>query len=406
MLDWNNLYASRMSRVVASDIREKMKLLGARQIIQLGGGLPDPAIFPYDRIAEATTAILSDKARAKTALQYASSEGHMPLREWLVGYMKSLGVECGVENILITNGSQQGLDFVGKLLLSPGDVAMVEMPSFIGALRAFDVYEPRYVGLPNDSAEWDAAKLEPAKFCYVGTDFRNPTGTAMTLEERHKLLDVMEALGTPILEDGCYEKLRYDGEDIPSLLALSVQRNGGIENSGVIYTSTFSKTIAPSMRVGWTVGPAAVIRKLTLIKQGADLATSALNQMILVDVVGQHLDEAVQTARTMYRARRDSMLRAMDEYFPDGMTWTRPEGGLYVWIELPEGVDGDEFAMRALTDKNVSVISGTSFYPQNAMRNTLRLSFSLATEEDAREGIRRLGELAREMTGQRVSEPA
>ena len=398
MIDWDKLYASRMSRVVASDIRERMKLLAAREIIQLGGGLPDPAIFPYAAIADAANAILSDPARAKTALQYAPSEGHLPLREWLVGYMASIGVECGLDNILITNGSQQGLDFAAKLLIGAGDPVMVEMPSFIGALRAFDVYEPRYLGLPADSSQWTNA-LEAAKLVYVGPDFRNPTGTAMTLAERHRLLDVMEANGTPILEDGCYEKLRYDGEDLPSVLALSVERNGGIENSGVIYTSTFSKTIAPSMRVGWTVGPAPVVRKLTLLKQASDLATSALNQMILVDVASKHLDAEVGRAREVYRSRRDSMMASLREFMPENVSWSEPEGGLYVWMTLPQTIDGVEFSMRALMEKSVSAIAGAAFYPLEPVRNTIRLSFSLATEADAREGVRRLGELVREMAG-------
>ena len=311
MIDWTTLYARRMSRVIASDIREAMKVLANRDIVQLGGGLPDPAIFPYLAVANATAAIWADPARAAVALQYASSEGHLPLREWLVEYMASIGVTCGVENILITNGSQQGLDFAARLLIGPNDPLMVEMPTFIGALRAFDIYEPVYRGLPADASKWDASTVEPAKLVYVGPDFRNPTGTAMTLDERYRLLDVMAALRTPILEDGCYEKLPYDGSDLPSLLAISVERADGIEDSGVFYTSTFSKTIAPSMRVGWMVGPKEVIRKLTLIKQGADLATSAFAQMLLLDVASKHLTGEVLRVRQAYRTRRDSMLEAL-----------------------------------------------------------------------------------------------
>ncbi|MDO9490117.1 MAG: PLP-dependent aminotransferase family protein [Sphingomonadaceae bacterium] len=387
-MDWNGLYASRMSRVVASDIRERMKLLAQKDIIHLGGGLPDPAIFPYRAFADASAAILADPVRARTALQYAASEGHAPLREWLVGYMASIGVPCGIDNILILNGSQQGFDFVGKLLISPGDRVMVEMPSFIGALRAFDVYEPTYVALPEPGEPWPA---QAAKFAYVGPDFRNPTGTCLTREERLELLDKAAALDMPIMEDGCYEKLRYEGAFIPSVLALDVERSGGIDASRVLYTGTLSKTIAPSLRVGWICGPAPVIRKLTLIKQASDLATSALNQMIALDVVKEHLDAAVAKACEVYSERCASMLDALAEFMPDGVAWTRPEGGLYIWMTLPPQIDGDELARRAIADHNVSTISGSAFYPVDPQRNTLRLSFSMIPSDSAREGIRRLG---------------
>lgn len=402
MLDWNELYASRMGNVVASDIRERMKLLSAGNIIHLGGGLPDPDIFPYDALAAASARIWNDRARARTALQYAPSEGHGPLREWIAAYLSHNGAPCSIDNVMIVNGSQQGLDFVGKLLLSPGDRAMVEIPSFIGALRAFDAYQPNYVGLPQDSGEWRADRLGGAKFCYVGPDFRNPTGTTMTRLERDRLLDLSDATGMPIVEDGCYDRLRYDGEHIPSLFALGIERYGDVERSPVIQTGTFSKTIAPSLRVGWLAGPTAVIRKCVLIKQASDLATSALNQMLLLDVAETHLDAATKVACDLYRERRDSMLAALAENMPDGFSWTRPEGGLYIWVELPEHIDGNAFAQRALAEHSVSTISGAAFYPASssdtlAKRNTLRLSFSMIAADRAREGIVRIGQLAREM---------
>ena len=402
MVDWDALYASRMGGVRASDIRERMKLLNAQQIIHLGGGLPDPDIFPYEALADASQRIWQDKSRARVALQYAPSEGYGPLRQWIAAYLSREGAPCDADNILITNGSQQGLDFAGKLLLSQGDLAMVEIPSFIGALRAFDVYEPRYVGLPLDSAAWHAENLGGAKLCYVGPDFRNPTGTTMTRQEREKLLDLSDATGMPILEDSCYDRLRYGGDPIPSLLALGIERHGDIERSPVIQLGTFSKTIAPSLRVGWMAGPAAVIRKCVLIKQASDLATSALNQMLLLDVIETHLDSATETACRLYRDRRDAMLAALTEHMPSGFSWVRPEGGLYIWIDLPEHVDGTAFATRALAEYSVSIISGAAFYPTGdditAKRNTVRLSFSMIAADQAREGIARLGKLARDMT--------
>lgn len=405
MTDWTTLYATRMKQVVASDIRERMKLLDAKQIIHLGGGLPDPAIFPYGALAAASQAIWADPVRARTAMQYAPSEGHGPLRTWIAAHMTARGTPCTVDNVMITNGSQQALDFIARLLLSPGDTAMVEIPSFIGALRAFDAYEPRYVGLPVDMAEWDAARLNGAKFCYVGPDFRNPTGTTMSRVEREKLLDLAEGTGMAVVEDGCYEALRYDGQAVPSLLSLAIERQGDIEQVPVLHTGTFSKTIAPSLRIGWIAGPAAVIRKLVLIKQAADLATSALNQMLLLDVVQTHLDNAVAAGCAAYRERRDSMLAALEEAMPAGVTWTHPEGGLYIWVELPEHMDATLFAQRALAEHSVSIIGGAAFFPAGAEKlpgrtNSLRLSFSMIGAEPAREGVRRLGLLAHEMVAE------
>lgn len=402
MTDWNALYADRMRGVVASDIRERMKLLDAQQIIHLGGGLPDPEIFPYDALAEASSSIWADRALARTALQYAPSEGYAPLRAWIAAHLAQGGTPCGIDNILITNGSQQGLDFVAKLLLSPGDRAMVEIPSFIGALRAFDAYQPTYIGLPEHAEDWDAGALGGAKFCYVGPDFRNPTGTTMSLAEREALLDLAEATGMAVVEDACYEQLRYDGDPIPSLLVLAVRRHEDIEKAPVLQTGTFSKTIAPSLRIGWIAGPAEAIRKLVLIKQASDLATSALNQMLLLAVVKTHLDRSVETACTVYRERRDSMLRALEEAMPAGVRWTHPEGGLYVWGELPEGVDATLFAQRALAEHSVSIIAGAAFYPAGAAnvtvrRNTFRLSFSMIDSALARTGVERLGTLAQDL---------
>jgi len=385
-----------MGKVVASDIRERMKLLANRQIIQLGGGLPDASLYPAAEIAEACARILGDPASAATALNYAPSEGHPPLRAWLADYMTGIGAPCGVDNIMITNGSQQGLDFVGRLLLSPGDTVAVEMPSFIGALRAFDAYEARYVALPG---EVDAALPTGAKFGYLGSDFRNPTGTSLSLAEREALIDKAAAIGLPLLEDGCYEKLRFEGAAVASVFALAVQKAGDVEACGVLHTGTLSKTLAPSLRVGWVAGPSAVIRKLVLIKQAADLATSALNQMIALEVAARCLDRQAALGRDLYRRRRDAMLEALGAFMPPGVAWTRPEGGLYIWLTLPEGIDGAEVSEQALMEDAVSVISGAAFYPVDPVRNTVRLSYSLASEEAAREGIRRLGARLSAMIG-------
>ena len=399
-MDWTALYASRMGKVVASDIRERMKLLADRQIVQLGGGLPDASLYPAAEIAAACARILGDPASAATALNYAPSEGHPPLRAWLADYMTGIGAACGADNIMVTNGSQQGLDFVGRLLLSPGDTVAVEMPSFIGALRAFDAYEVRYAALPG---EVGAELPTGAKFGYLASDFRNPTGSSLTLAEREALIDKAALIGLPLLEDGCYEKLRFEGEPIASVFALAVQKAGDVEACGMLYTGSLSKTLAPSLRIGWVAGPAAVIRKLVLVKQAADLATSALNQMIALEVAKACLERQAALARDLYRRRRDAMLDALDAYMPPGVSWTRPQGGLYIWLTLPSGLDGAKVSERALLETDVSVISGAAFYPVDPVRNTLRLSYSLASEAAAREGIRRLGALLGEMTGAPVS---
>ena len=397
MIDWQGHYAARMGRVVASDIRERMKLLGQPGIVHLGGGLPEPAILPREAIAAATAKVLGDPSSARIALPYASSEGHAPLKEWIAAYMAKLGAPCGPQNILVTNGSQQALDFISRLLVDKGDRVTVERPTFIGALRAFDGYEASYANLPEQLEDPGAvrAALKGAKFAYLGPEFRNPTGTCLNLAERHMLLEAAAAEGTPLVEDGCYETLRFEGANLPALLALELQRTGGIEKSNVLYTGTFSKTLAPSLRTGWIVGPEEVIRKLVLIKQAADLATSALLQMVALEVASTRFDECIARALPVYRARRDAMLGGLARYMPAGVEWTKPEGGFYLWMTLPDEIDGGALASRALAEEKLSVIAGAAFSPVDAKRNTIRLSYSMANEEQCGEGARRLGEVLR-----------
>lgn len=386
--------AARMATLGGSEIRERMKRLGERELIHLGGGLPDPMLFPAGRFAEAAATILSDPAQARIALSYAPSEGHGPLREWIAARMTARGAPCRAANILVTTGSQQGLDLVAKLVLSAGDTVMLELPSFIGALRAFDIQQVRYAGIPAGDRLPDPAP----RLAYAGPDFRNPTGTCLSLAERDHLLDLADAGAMPVLEDGCYEDLRYEGPPLPSLLALDIRRQGGIERSRVIHAGTFSKLLAPALRVGWIAAAEPVITRLTLLKQAADLASGTLDQMIAL-ALAQDLDRLTQPLRAAYRDRRDAMLAALAEHMPEGVTWSRPEGGLYVWLTFPETIDGSAFAERALAEQSVATISGGAFYPIEPRRNTLRLSFSLASTDGAREGVRRLGRLAHAMVG-------
>ena len=395
MTDWPALYASRAARIVTSDVREQARLMGQADIISFGGGIPDPAVFPVTAVAEASQRILADPASARTALQYSESSGHRPLRDWLAGYMGRLGVPCTADNILITSGSQQGVDLIGRLFLSPGDRVLIEAPSYIGALRAFDACEAAY-GAIGELADTAAP---PAKFAYLMPDFQNPMGACLGLDERLALLDQAAAKGVPLVEDSAYERLRYEGEPVPSLLALDAARSGGIENSGVIYTSTFSKLIVPSLRVGWVAGPTAVIHKLMLLKQASDLHTSTFNQMLILDLADRVLDSQIALIRDLYRRRRDATLAALEAHMPAGVAWTRPQGGMYLWVTLPIGIDGAEFARRALLEEKVAVVAGKSFHAFDPQDNTIRLAFPQTPEDRAGEGISRLADLLRRMIG-------
>lgn len=388
--NWTPRYATRIGGMVPSDIRELAKAMRQPDVISFGGGIPEPTLFPHEVVAESFQRILTDPQTARIALQYSESGGYMPLREYLAGYMGSRGVPCAPENILITSGSQQGLDFVGRLFLSPGDTVLVEMPTYIGALRAFDACEAKYDALP--SAIYP--KPAKAKFGYLMPDFQNPRGTCMTLAEREDLLDRAAALDLPLLEDSAYESLRYEGTPLPPLIALEAKRAGGIDKGRVLYTGTFSKTIVPSLRVGWLVAPTDVIAKLILIKQAADLHTSTLNQMVMMDLAQRMLNEEHLTRiRTLYKRRRDATFAALEKHMPKGVTWTKPEGGLYIWVTLPEGVDGTAFAAQALKENRVASVSGKSCFATKVVPNTIRLSFSLIPENKAEEGIRRLADM-------------
>ncbi len=395
MIDWSTLYASRVSRIQSSDVREQARLMGQADIISFGGGIPDPAVFPHEEAAEAAYRILKDPATARIALQYSESGGYRPLREWLVGYLSTLGVTCTVDNILITSGSQQGLDLIGRLLLSPGDRALVEAPTYIGALRAFDACEASYGTI----AELADPTAPPAKFGYLMPDFQNPMGTCLTRAERLALLDQAAARGIPLVEDSAYEKLRYEGEPVPSLLALDSEREGGIDNSRVLYTSTFSKVIVPSLRVGFVVGAAPAIHKLVLLKQACDLHTSTFNQMLMLDLVDRILERQIAVVNDLYRRRLGATLAALEAHMPASVTWTKPQGGMYLWVELPRGIDGGEFARRALAEERVAVVSGKSFYPADPQPNTIRLAYAQTREDRAGEGIERLARLLGRMIG-------
>lgn len=400
-MQWTDVLATRSTRMKASEIRELLKLLDQPDIISFAGGIPDPALFPADAFAAAFATAMSGSTAA-TALQYSVSEGYRPLRDWIAGRMADLGIPCDAENILITSGSQQGLDYLGKLMISPGDTVMVTWPTYLGALGAFNAYEPRYVRLdPMANTSPEAVKAEAAaagstvKFAYLTADFSNPTGETIPVAARHALLDQAEALGIAIVEDAAYQSLRFDGTPVPPILALEIERTGSIEAARTIYCGSFSKTLAPGLRVGWICAAKEVITRLVLLKQAADLHSSTLSQIATEIVAREMFDDHVAKLKATYSGRRDRMLAALEREMPAGVRWTRPEGGMFIWLTLPEGMDGADLLAKSLASERVAFVPGGAFHADGSNRNTLRLSYSCASDAQIDEGIARLGRLLR-----------
>lgn len=397
---WEPAYARRAARMGASEIRELLKLLDEPGIISFAGGIPDPALFPHVAARDATSAIMGDPVLAKLALQYSVSEGYLPLRRWVAEHMHSLGAPCDADNIVITSGSQQGLDFLARLLLSPGDTALVAWPTYLGALQAFGAYEPRYDRLALDHtnmtspayAEAAAAATDGGrvKCAYVVPDFANPTGETMTLVARERLLSLACELDIAVIEDAAYAALRYDGDPIPPVMALDAARLGHVDGARTIYCGTFSKTITPGLRVGWICAARSVINRLVLVKQASDLNSPLLNQMVMHRLAETTYRTQVLSSRERYRARRDHMVAALARHMPDGVSWTRPDGGLFVWLTLPEGSDGAKLLDRSIKQAKVAFVPGSAFFADGSGANTIRLSFSLATDRDIEVGVERL----------------
>ncbi|HEX6906420.1 MAG TPA: PLP-dependent aminotransferase family protein [Terriglobales bacterium] len=394
---WAHRFAQRTKAVKSSTIRELLKLTQRPEVISFAGGLPAPDIFPVERFQNACHRVL--EAKGAMALQYSASEGYTPLREYLAQKMARYGIIAGVDNVLITSGSQQALDLIGKLLINPGDRVLVEAPTYLGALQAFNVYGAEYVTVPIDqdglrTEHLDEALRSGPKFMYILPNFQNPGGVTLCEPRRHELVLLADKYGIPIIEDDPYGQLRFEGEHLPPLLVLdrdNLRRDDG-KLGNVIYLSTFSKTLAPGIRLGWIVAPPDVITKLVQLKQGADLHSSTFDQMVAYEVVHDgFLDEHVKKIRAVYRERRDVMLAALEEYFPPEVTWTHPHGGLFLWVTLPEGMDMQHLFQAAVRE-NVAFVPGDCFYPGGDEGNRhMRLNFSHSTPQQIREGIRRLG---------------
>ena len=393
---WAERYAQRTQRMRSSAVRELLKLTELPDVISFAGGLPAPETFPVVRFAEAFNKVMAD--HGARALQYGTTEGYTPLREMIARHSTRYGINIELDNVLITSGSQQALDLIGKVFINPGDHILVERPTYLGALQAWNAYQAEYVAADIDEDGYVTASLDARirtgpKFIYALPNFQNPSGVTMSEARRQALIELADHYGVPILEDDPYGQLRYEGEHVPPIVHLDSQfrsTNGARYSGNVIYLSTFSKTLSPGIRLGWIVAPVEVIQKLVQAKQGTDLHTSTINQLVAYEVAsGGFLDHHVKAIRAIYRERRDTMLAALAREFPAGITWTKPQGGLFLWLTFPEWMNAADVLKAAIAQK-VAFVPGESFFTDSTGRNTARLNFSNATPERIDEGVRRL----------------
>lgn len=397
-------FAKRMDQLKASEIREILKLTERPEVISFAGGLPDPELFPIRELQLIAVKVLEENG--KEALQYATTEGYRPLRDKIALRMnRTLGTAWTADNILITSGSQQGIDLAGKAFLDEGDVIFCESPSYLGAIQAFRAYGPEFVEVPTDHEGMDIAQLrellqttQRAKLIYVIPDFQNPTGRSWTLARRQELIKLANEFDLVIIEDNPYGELRFEGEPIPSLQSLDTEGR-------VLHLGTFSKTFCPGLRMGWTAADSAIIPKLVLLKQGADLQASTISQRQLDAYLETYdLGEQIVKIVEVYRKRRDTMMEALRREMPADVRFNIPSGGLFTWLELAPELNARDLLVRCL-DHNVAFVPGGSFYPNGGHENTLRLNYSNMTEERIIEGIARLGKVLREYTAELQASP-
>ncbi|MGA2551970.1 MAG: PLP-dependent aminotransferase family protein [Burkholderiaceae bacterium] len=388
----------RAQNLTSSAIREILKVTERPEVISFAGGLPSPEGFPVEVIERALSHVLS--TRGKSALQYGPTEGVRALREWVADDLNASGAEVTAEEVLIVSGSQQGLDLLGKVLIDPSSKVLVETPSYLGALQSFSLYEPAFVSVASDEEGLVPEALnEPlcanARFLYALPNFQNPTGRTLPLERRLALLEAAARHGFPVVEDDPYGELRYDGQALPGLLSLS--RHTG---ATVIRLGSFSKVLAPGLRLGYVVAPKPLLSKFVQAKQATDLHTGTLIQMAVHEIVQSgFLKTHLPQIRALYRSQCEAMLAALERHFPRSAQWTRPQGGMFIWVTLPEGIDTGELLGEAVAH-NVAFVPGAPFYAGRAPGNTLRLSFVTVPEALIEEGIKRLGALI----GKRIAE--
>ncbi len=387
-------YANRMDNVKASDIRELLKITDRPGMISFAGGLPAPELFPVERLKDVTLKVL--ESSGAEALQYAATEGYTPLRVKIAERMNTrYGTQLTEKNILITCGSQQGLDFTGKIFINEGDVVLCESPTYLGAINAFNAYKPRMLEVPTDNDGMLLDKLEyildtvkNIKLVYTIPDFQNPSGRSWSMERRRGFMELLEGRDIPVLEDSPYSELRFEGEMLPSLKSFDNDGN-------VIYLGTFSKVFCPGMRLGWVAADERILEKYVLIKQGADLHSAGITQRNLSMYMDTYdLDEDIKKIRTVYKNRRDAMHNAISVEFPAGTRFTHPEGGLFTWVELDGRIDTRELLAECL-EHNVAFVPGDSFFPNGGGRNTMRLNYSNMAEDKITEGIKLIAGIIR-----------
>lgn len=396
-MNWDSHFANRTQQMKRSTVREILKLTARPEVISFAGGLPAPELFPVERIREATDMILAERGRE--VLQYSTSEGMPELRGLVADRLSSPTLHVQPENILITNGAQQAIDMIARVFLDEGDHVLVENPTYVGMLTSWRPFNVQFTAVSTDHDgmcvdDLERLLIEQYKVMYSIPTFQNPQGTTLSYERRVKLAKLLVEHELPFIEDDPYSALRYSGDPVPTVLQMEAEARGStsVEGSSVMYCGTFSKTLTPGLRIGWVVAASPVIDKLVQVKQAADLHTSTLNQFITYEVARdlQFFTQHIAKLREVYMGRRDLMLATMDEHFPHEVTWTRPEGGLFLMVTLPPSLDARELLKLAL-EQDVAFVPCDDFFIGDAGHNTFRLNYSNAREERIVEGIKRLG---------------
>lgn len=389
-------FAERTNNMEGSAIRELLKLTQKPEVISFAGGMPAPELFPVDEMIKISKEVLEEDGRK--AMQYTTTEGYAPLRKHLADRMNDkLKTNVTPDDILVTNGSQQCLDFIGKAFLDKDDIVLCESPSYLGAINAFNAYQPKFIDVPTDEHGMIMEELEKileenenVKVIYVIPDFQNPSGRTWPLERREKFMEIINKYEIPVAEDNPYGELRYEGEALPSLKALDTK---GL----VMFLGTLSKILCPGYRIGYVAASPEILAKFNVIKQAADLQASTIGQMEMSKLFDRYsVDGHVQKLIETYGHRRDVMLEAMDKHFPEGVTYTRPKGGLFTWVILPEGIDAAVLQKEKALPYNVAFVPGEPFFPNGGHANTFRMNYSCMPDDKIREGIELLGKAIKE----------
>lgn len=389
------IFATRTAKMQSNAIREILKVVNRPGMVSLAGGIPAPESFPLELMQQLTATVL--QKYGATALQYDATEGFSPLREALVAYLAEKHVTASAEQTLIFSGSQGVLDALGKILISPGDLVAVEAPTYVGALSAFNPYEPDYIQIATDdqgimpTALAEVLRKNPIKFIYLVPTFQNPTGRTIPLDRRQAIAAIIQEHNVLLVEDDPYSDLRYQGTALPPIKHFAPDH--------VVYVSTLSKTFAPGLRIGFCVAPPEIHRWLVITKQGVDLHTSTFNQALASEyLIGGYLQLQLPKILEIYRPRQQAMLAALDRYMPASFQWTQPEGGMFLWLEGPAGLDTEEAYWRAI-EKNVAFVPGKFFFAEAGTGNaTMRLNYTMANEEKIDWAVRTLAEVIGEGT--------